>query len=314
MAVQIQYRAKYECDLESELNLAWGEGTIAYCKENGGKWWKIESNSWIVKTVENPIPLPDWSNIQNKPSTYTSTTHSHPQSEITNLVSDLSNKSATSHTHAGVYEPANSNIQTHVISAHAPSNAQKNSNILKSEIEAVFTGNITTHTHNLNNYSTTDQTINAGSSALLTGSLITIPSTLLQIGTIFRYTFSLSKTAAGTAANTFFFRVGTNGTVADSALLTFTLPIGTAVVDVGFVEILITIRGPLSGACIAQGVLKMVHNLAATGLSTLPCVIITNTSSTFNATTASLKASLSCTTAASTVLTFQQIVAETINL
>jgi len=44
-------------------------------------------------------------------------------------------------------EPANTNIQIHVTSAHAPSNAQKNSDILKSEIEAKLTGEISTHTH-----------------------------------------------------------------------------------------------------------------------------------------------------------------------
>lgn len=43
-----------------------------------------------------------------------------------------------------------SNYETayaHSQAAHAPSNAQKNSDILKSEIEAKLTGNITSHTH-----------------------------------------------------------------------------------------------------------------------------------------------------------------------
>jgi hypothetical protein len=44
-------------------------------------------------------------------------------------------------------EQANSNIQTHVTSAHAPSDAQKNSDITKAEIEAKLTGEISTHTH-----------------------------------------------------------------------------------------------------------------------------------------------------------------------
>ena len=35
----------------------------------------------------------------------------------------------------------------HSLSAHAPSNAQKNSDITKAEIEAVLTGEISTHTH-----------------------------------------------------------------------------------------------------------------------------------------------------------------------
>jgi hypothetical protein len=51
----------------------------------------------------------------------------------------------TTHTHA--YEPVNSNIQTHITSAHAPSTAQKNSDITKGEIEAKLTGEIATHTH-----------------------------------------------------------------------------------------------------------------------------------------------------------------------
>ncbi len=49
--------------------------------------------------------------------------------------------------HSTNFEPANANIQTHVGSAHAPSNAQKNSDITKAEIEAKLTGTITTHTH-----------------------------------------------------------------------------------------------------------------------------------------------------------------------
>jgi hypothetical protein len=50
-------------------------------------------------------------------------------------------------THTHSYEPANANIQTHVSSAHAPSTAQKNSDITKEEIEAKLTGELTSHTH-----------------------------------------------------------------------------------------------------------------------------------------------------------------------
>jgi hypothetical protein len=63
----------------------------------------------------------------------------------TDLQSALDAKAASTHTHS--YEPANANIQTHVGSAHAPSNAQKNSDILKTEIEGVLTGEISSHTH-----------------------------------------------------------------------------------------------------------------------------------------------------------------------
>lgn len=40
----------------------------------------------------------------------------------------------------------------HSQTTHAPSNAQKNSDITKAEIEAKLTGNITTHTHDYDNY------------------------------------------------------------------------------------------------------------------------------------------------------------------
>lgn len=90
--------------------------------------------------------------VSNALSTKASVGHTHPQADVTNLVSTLaalsaqiSTKAAGTHTHD--YEPANANIQTHIASAHAPSNAQKNSDILKAEIEAVLTGQIASHSH-----------------------------------------------------------------------------------------------------------------------------------------------------------------------
>jgi hypothetical protein len=90
--------------------------------------------------------------VTNALSTKASVGHTHPQADVTNLVSTLaalsaqiSTKAAGTHTHD--YEPANANIQTHIASAHAPSNAQKNSDILKAEIEAVLTGQIDSHSH-----------------------------------------------------------------------------------------------------------------------------------------------------------------------
>jgi len=100
-------------------------------------------------------------------------THTHSESDVTGLTTDLSGKAASSHSHAPSdvtgtavvtadsrlsdartplthihdYEPHNDNIQTHVTSAHAPSNAQKNSDITKAEIEAKLTGEISSHTH-----------------------------------------------------------------------------------------------------------------------------------------------------------------------
>ena len=90
--------------------------------------------------------------------------------------SGFSGKADTSHTHAGVYEPANANIQAHVASAHAPSNAQKNSDITLAEIEAKLVGQISSHSHA------------GGSEAFPVGSVFlsavaTNPATLLGYGT-----------------------------------------------------------------------------------------------------------------------------------
>ncbi|MCX6232753.1 MAG: hypothetical protein NTZ33_14540 [Bacteroidetes bacterium] len=61
---------------------------------------------------------------------------------------DHANAAYGDHTHSDIYEPANSNIQTHITgTTHAPSNAQKNSDITKAEIEAVLTGELTSHSH-----------------------------------------------------------------------------------------------------------------------------------------------------------------------
>jgi hypothetical protein len=103
--------------------------------------------------------------------------HVHPVAEVTGLQAALDEKSAThahpyaaddhnhdasyaalghnhdasyaaaGHDHNAAYEPKNANIQAHVAAAHAPANAQKNSDITKAEIEAVLTGQIASHSH-----------------------------------------------------------------------------------------------------------------------------------------------------------------------
>jgi hypothetical protein len=166
----------------------------------------------------------------------------------------------------------------------------------------------------LSNASVASQTINAATTAQLAGSLLAVPPGGLRIGTVFRFTVSVTKTAAGTVTNTFDFRLGTLGTASDPSICSFVIPAGTAVADSGIITVTVTIRGPLSASCVAQGALGLIHNLAATGLATTPCGTVNVTSGVFTATTANLKASLSCTTGASTVLTFPQVVAEALNL
>lgn len=129
----------------------------------------------------------DVTNLQTSLDGKAAISHTHAISDVTNLQTSLDGKAASAHTHAisdttGLQtaldgkEPANANIQSHVTSAHAPSNAQKNSDILKAEIEAVLTGQISSHTHA------------GGSEAFPVGSVFiavvdTNPGTLLGYGT-----------------------------------------------------------------------------------------------------------------------------------
>lgn len=164
------------------------------------------------------------------------------------------------------------------------------------------------------NASTTPQTISAATSALLAGGNIPIPTSKLKIGSSFTWNIIVTKTAAGTAANTFIVRLGTTGTITDAAILTFTLPVGTGVVDTAAIEILVTCRGPLSASGVLVGTLILRHNLAATGFATIPTVVLTATSASVDVTVANLIMSVSCTTAASTVLTFPQLIGQALGL
>lgn len=161
------------------------------------------------------------------------------------------------------------------------------------------------------------QQIAAATSAYLTDSKITVPPGKLRIRTVLRWRLHIDKTAAGvtTSAAIFIVRIGTAGAIGDAAILTFTFPATqTAVVDDGDVDIEVVIRGPLSASCIAAGSLRMTHNLAATGFANVPVVSLKTVSAGFDATVANLFVGLSCTTGAATVINFQQIVAETLNL
>lgn len=165
----------------------------------------------------------------------------------------------------------------------------------------------------LSNQSVADQTVNAATTAYLVGSNIAVPSLGLRVGTVFKWKISLSKTAAGTAANTFDVRFGTAGTTADTSRLAFTTGTATAVIDQGQIDIMVTVRS-ISATGTVHGLFNMSHELATTGLHNKATRVHHVTSGTFATNAASLIVGVSVTTAASTVLTFQQVVAEAKNL
>lgn len=56
-------------------------------------------NTLTINATAPPSGSVDWTAVANKPSTFAPSAHTHPQSDITNLVSDLAGKSPTSHSH-----------------------------------------------------------------------------------------------------------------------------------------------------------------------------------------------------------------------
>lgn len=107
--------------------------------------------------------------------------------------------------------------------------------------------------------------------------------------------------------------VGTAGTTADTARLTFTGTAQTAVVDTGAVEIWAILRNTGAAGVLAGG-LNMTHNLAATGFSTLAAQVLQNTSAGFDTTLANLIVGVCVNPGASGVWTHQIVAADMFNM
>lgn len=166
----------------------------------------------------------------------------------------------------------------------------------------------------LTNYSVSAQVFPTTARTYLVGSAVAVPVGKLRIGTLIRWTFDLTKTAAGVAVSTFDICVGTAGTTADVARMAFVKPVGTAVIDNGRVVIECLVRGPLSASGIAVGHFHLTHNRSATGLATIPVVDVTTVSAPFDVTVANLFVGVCVTPGAAEVLTVQQVLTEAWNL
>ena len=165
------------------------------------------------------------------------------------------------------------------------------------------------------NYSATPSSAYIASSAnTIAGSAITILNSTMFVGTWFKWVFSLTKTAAGTAANAFSVYFGSTGTVSDTAVLTFTTPTGTAAADTARFEITVIMKSVGSGtSAVAQGMFSLgpKQAAAAAGWSTVPGNCIGVTSSGISSAVAFV--SLGITPGASWVITCNQIIAEVVN-
>lgn len=166
----------------------------------------------------------------------------------------------------------------------------------------------------MSNFSTAGQVIAAATRTYITGTRIAVPPGKLQIGTVLRWTISLTKTAAGIAPSTFDICVGTAGTTADTARVSFTKPAGTAAIDEGKVVIEAVVRGPLSGAGVMVAEFTLIHNGNTAGHATVPCVVLNAVSAGFDVTVANLFVGVCITSGAADAVTIQLVDAEVWNL
>ncbi len=114
-------------------------------------------------------------------------------------------------------------------------------------------------------------TISAGyaTDTYLAGSSIAIPTGGFVVNARYYCVFDMVKTAAGTAAFTVTLHIGTAGTVADAAIITFTFAVGTAAADTGTFQVWAHFRTVGAGtAAVMVGLCECNHALAATGLIT----------------------------------------------
>ena len=160
------------------------------------------------------------------------------------------------------------------------------------------------------NYSIADQAISASTRTYITGSKLLIPG-VLTAGTVLKWRFNITKTAAGTAASTFDICFGSAGSTSDPAIVSFTKPGGSAAADEGWIEIYATVRSNgASGVMVGQ--FTLIHNLASTGHATIPCVAVNTISSAVDMTTVWKSLGICITSGASDAITIKMVQAEMI--
>lgn len=170
-------------------------------------------------------------------------------------------------------------------------------------------------TREVGNYSATNQTPTAATRTYVSGSAITIPASKMKQGTKLSWKFNMLKSAAGTATSTIEVCVGTNGTTADVAVLSFTKPAGTAAADEGFVIVEAVVKAIDAGTSVMLGEMVVMHNLAATGHMTIPVACVHAASGgTDDFSIAGLKVGLCITTGASDAITINQVAAQAFNI
>lgn len=175
-------------------------------------------------------------------------------------------------------------------------------------------GGLSVDAHNV---ALASQVITAATLTQLNGSLIVVPQQGFQIGTTFRWTFDMSKTAVGTAGSLFQIRVGALGTTADAIVQAVTTGVGTAAIDTATFCIQFTVTAIGAGTTTGIGHLRIGPRSNASvvaGWIATPGVILAMTPTAFSSPTAGLQyISLALTSGATVAPTMLNMTAELIN-
>jgi hypothetical protein len=163
------------------------------------------------------------------------------------------------------------------------------------------------------NASTAGQGPGFSSDTYVTNSNILIPAQRPRVGTVYRCSISVSKTAAGTATPIVNLRYGTAATTADTAICVHTFSAGTAATDQGMFEVIALFRTVGSGtSAVVQSHCQLISQ-PTTGFSSLLKGILV-TSSGFNSETASTYLGISINGGTSAAWTVGQVIASLENI
>lgn len=259
-------------------DLGFIKSTLAYIRFSGTAW------DTLVTDGGGPGNPPDWSDIINKPPIFPPSPH------------------ADSHITGG------SDVIASVVAGGA---AGLMTGADKTKLNGIQTGaqvNVSQIIANAN----TANVVASAADTYLTGSALAIGGRI-KIGTTMNWQFSMTKTAAGTAASVFNVRFG-SGVIGDGARLVFTLPAQTAAVDTGYVTIDAIFRA-IGATAVVHGVLTFQHINTTTGLINIAQVrILQVLSAAFDASAGGLVVGVSCNPGAAGVWTYQMVAGQAINL
>lgn len=175
----------------------------------------------------------------------------------------------------------------------------------------LFPGSLGGQGNVVRNASTAAQVVAAATLTYISGSALRVPPGGLKVGSKIRFKFSMTKTAAGTATSTIAIVVGTAGTTADTARVSFTKPAGTAAIDEALVIVEAVVRS-VSATGVIVGELVLVHGLENTGHAVIPVVCLNTVSAGFDNSGDELVVGLVITTGAADAITIQMVDAELI--